>query len=195
MKWINALKITVFLIAAEMILAGFQPCRAAEALTVKNVHFEMRGSAAIIYYDFVPARTFARRTAGNLADSLTPGIEETVPEGEIYNVAVSLRRKSDPHFLYRPRLVSGDVGRGQFGGKNLKIVWDVGRELPNGLAGSDYFFEVRVRPVEINSRKKTLWMAAGAALLAGGVVTYVVLSQSQETQSNNGFPAPPGRPK
>ncbi len=166
----------------------------AEPVKVANVRFQLNGNHVVILYDFVPDGTPQLQTQGG-TQKTDPAILETATSTGSYKVSVFLRKESDPHFSYAPAQLSGDVGVGNFVGKDRKIVWDIGDEFPQGLPGKDFYFEVRAEPMVAKSKTSFLWVGAGVALLGGGLATYLILSGNQAKQSDGSFPLPPGRPR
>ncbi len=165
----------------------------AEPVKVENVRFQLNGNSVVILYDFVPN---GAQTQGGVTK--TSNSSKTTSAGQ-YKVSVFLRKESDPHFSYAPTQLNGDVGVGNFVGKDRKIVWNISDEFPAGLPGKDYYFEVRAEPAITVTKDKSssllLWVGAGIALLGGGAATYLILSGNQSQQSGGNFPLPPGRPK
>jgi len=140
--------------------------------SVEHVRFEKSGELVYIYYDL------------------------NAPIDKVHEVRLYLRRESELSFLYRPMNITGDVGTIVIPGVGRRIVWDITREFPEGLAGDDYYFVVEAEYVEPEGNFPWLWVGGGAALV-GGVVTVLLLSGSgKETPPPpvTGFPDPPGRP-
>ncbi|HYQ86218.1 MAG TPA: hypothetical protein VES59_03140 [Bacteroidota bacterium] len=111
-------------------------------------------------------------------------------------VSVRLRKESDRAFIYTPGSLTGDVGPGIPPGLGKTIQWDIAKEFPQGLAGSDYFFEVNLSGGEESGGSAVLtWIGAGAAVLGAGILA-IVLSKnhSEPPPPGSSFPAPPGRP-
>ncbi len=115
--------------------------------------------------------------------------------GKEYTVKLILRRESKPGYSYIPAIISGDVGKDQSAGKNKLIVWNIGREIPGGLEGKDYYFEITVHQNPSGSGLLT-WLGIGAAAVAA-TATYFILSNNSANhtvQKGAAFPPPPGRP-
>ena len=118
------------------------------------------------------------------------------PSDAKLEVSVRLKKESDRAFIYTPRNLTGDVGMGIPPGLGKTIGWDIAKEFPQGLAGSDYYFEVNLNGGEQSGGSDALtWIGAGAAVLGAGILA-IVLSNNHGGSSNSGgsFPAPPGRP-
>src|SRR5690349_14703437 len=95
--------------------------------SVSNVRFQAEQSKVTITYDL----------AGSQEDE--------------YDVGVTLRKESDKTFKLVPADLQGDAGRGRFAGQHRKITWNLSKELPQGLAGSDYYFEVSAEKTTSNT--------------------------------------------
>jgi len=119
------------------------------------------------------------------------------PSDAKLEVSVRLKKESDRTFTYTPRNLTGDVGPGIPPGFGKTIQWDIAKEFPQGLAGSDYFFEVNLNGGEESGGGSAAltWIGAGAAVVGAGILA-VVLSKNHSEPSGSGssFPAPPGRP-
>ena len=97
------------------------------------------------------------------------------PHGE-YNVALVLRNRNNPSFRYIPRMLSGDVGTGEYAGKNEEIEWDMTREFPQGLQGNGYYFVVDAEEAGGSASSVGLftWIG-GAAVVIAAVVAYLIV--------------------
>lgn len=112
-----------------------------------------------------------------------------------YVVAVALLRENDPKFKLVPRSVSGNTGIGKFAGTGRIIVWDYRRDVPQGLAGEGYYFELVVVEATGNGNS-WLYYILGGVVAAGGTAGYI-LSTKSTAPSGTGtseLPGPPGRP-
>jgi len=113
-------------------------------------------------------------------------------------VSVRLRKESDRAFTYTPKNLTGDVGMGIPPGLGKTIGWDITKEFPQGLAGSDYYFEVSLTGGEESGGGSAAltWIGAGAAVVGAGILAIVLSKNHSESPPNSGggFPAPPGRP-
>ncbi len=113
-----------------------------------------------------------------------------------YTVSIELRRDNDSHFKLVPKSVSGYVGTGKFAGLNRTIIWDYRRDVPQGLPGDGYYFEIVVKEILPRSYSWLYYLLGGAAVAGGGVAYY--LSNQQKAQSPSGtseLPGPPARPQ
>lgn len=178
-----------------LIISCFAQICFAESVKVENVRFQLTGNRVVILYDFLPAETQSQVSTVQGGATKTSSSENA--SAGAYKVNVFLRKESDPHFSYAPTQVSGDIGIGNFVGKDRKIVWDIANEFPAGLPGKDYYFEVRAEPIVTKNSRSSwlLWIGAGTALLAGGAATYLIFSGNQQQKSGGTFPLPPGRPQ
>src|SRR5437867_2820127 len=110
-------KISYALAAALLVQIVFASgAFARDDVRTSNVRFEISGDKVIIHYDLVASAD---------AD---------------YVVAVLLKKESDRGFSYSPRNLAGDVGAGKFAGTDRRAVWDMKKEFPQGLEGTDYYF-------------------------------------------------------
>jgi len=137
---------------------------ATEEGAVKNVWHTVLGNKVVVYYDLL-------------------GVD-----GQEYDVKVILKRQRDPRFVYEPKNLSGDVGKGKFGGTGRQISWDILREYPQGLDGDDFYFSVTAEAV--SSSNLLYYLLAGAAVGAGGFF----LLKPKVADVDNGYPVPPVRP-
>lgn len=158
---------------------------AQESPVIANVRFEVQPEQIIILYDLA---------GRNSNDQLLAGDVSAEPRSTRYRVSLILRRESNPEFRYVPKYVSGDVGRFVSEGKNRTIRWNVLQEFPQGLEGSDFYFEVILEPLETKPNYLTWVIASGAAVL-GGTALYFFLSKDIAPPPSGSFPPPPGRPQ
>ncbi len=98
-----------------------------------------------------------------------------------YVVELLLYRAGNRHFMYAPKAVMGDVGKGRFAGNNRKIVWSIDHELESDFKVDpfvdDYFFVVRAR------RKRSFqafWL-----ILATGVAGWYTYNELGDRMQNN----------
>jgi len=169
-------------------LAWAMPSRAfgQELARVENVRFDAMNDYIIIYYDLV---------RGGVGDSLNMEAGRGAQGYKQYVVTLVLRKERDAAFYFAPKYVGGEVGNGIPEGKNRTIRWNVAREFPQGLEGTDYYFEVKAEPFE-PSTNITTWVIGGGAALVGGTVLYFLLSkEGPPSSSSSSFPPPPGRPR
>lgn len=150
---------------------------------IDNVRFTVQDSAVLILYDL------------SITDKKKSGNTEYSLDGE-YRTELLLKKESDPEFMYRPEKLSGDIGVVTTTGKDKTITWNILDELPGGVDDSEFYFEIALVPSDPAVSSQYLWYGAGAALVATGIVTYFITSETQGNESTPGkFPLPPGRPK
>ncbi|TLY29940.1 MAG: hypothetical protein E6K56_07575 [Ignavibacteria bacterium] len=138
-----------------------------------NVKFTSSENQIVIHYDLL-------------------GPSDAKPE-----VTVRLKKESDRAFIYTPKNLTGDVGMGIPPGLGKAIQWDIAKEFPQGLAGSDYYFEVNLNGGEQSGGGSAAltWIGAGAAVLGAGILAVVLAkNHSEPPPQGSSFPAPPGRP-
>ncbi len=121
------------------------------------------------------------------------------PEEATYRVVLTLKKGSDSTYSYTPRALSGDFGMGKFAGVGRQIVWQMDREFPQGLPGSDYFFLVRADLIGKSSGPSMLTILGAGVAVIGGATAYFVLSGGQHKSAPSTpaptLPPPPGRPQ
>ncbi len=163
--------LTFFCLFALFLASGI--LKGQEKYPADNVHFHLSGDKVVVTFDLL------------------------LPPGDDYTVRLSLQRSSSDTFRLVPSHVEGDVGKGITSGGGKKIIWDIMKEYPEGIEGSDFYFVVTA---ERNSGglPTWVWLAGGGAAAAliplllhhpadnGGTLT-----QTQDT----GFPLPGGRPQ
>ncbi len=112
-----------------------------------------------------------------------------------YNVALVLRNRDNPSFRYFPKTLSGDVGAGEYAGRDKVIEWDMSREFPQGLQRNGYFFVVVAEQAGGSSHSVGLftWIGA-AAITVVAVAAYLIVRRNGGPTSPASYPNPPGRP-
>ena len=114
------------------------------------------------------------------------------PAHRRYNVNILLRREILHDFYIQPQNISGDVGQGAFAGENRIIRWLYLEDVPQGLKGDDYYFELIVSPV--NERGVGVWLYVSAGVAVAGSATYLLLGRRNGGESRDPIPEAPGRP-
>jgi hypothetical protein len=145
-----------------------KPCF-SQQVTVTNVSFALRGNKVIVYYNL------------------------NGPPGKTYNVALALRREGDSGFRFIPIAVSGDVGRGKFEGAGRKIIWSIYSDLPDGLEGNDYYFQVTASLLK-QGGLSWLYYVGGAVLLGSTAAAVLYKTGLSGKGGTSYFPTPPIRP-
>jgi hypothetical protein len=161
------------LLVAALLLQCAVPVLAEEPVQVSNVRFEVVGDLIYVYYDL----------AGD-------------PE-KAHRVAIYLRRESEPTFVYRPLNLSGELGPIVFPATGKRITWEFTKDFPEGLQGTDYYFEVEAEAPESGASISPLVFIGGGIAVIGGIVAIVLAGGSDDPPppvTPTGFPPPPGRP-
>jgi len=97
--------------------------------------------------------------------------ELIAPLERTYDVSVVLRRERDKSFALVPKTITGAVGVGKYGGGKREIRWDYKKDVPEGLIGDDYRFDLTATEiVEGAGSNWWLYAAGGAVAVAGGIV-------------------------
>lgn len=112
-----------------------------------------------------------------------------------YEIAVVLKREEFSGFIFRPKLLTGDVGDGIRPGKGKEIVWDVTKEYHIDPDVTDFFFEVTA---SLEKSGGIAWYYyVGAAVLGGGTAAVLLLGKKSEEETpvtKTPIGTPPGRP-
>lgn len=113
-----------------------------------------------------------------------------------YVIDIVLLREDDSRFRLTPKSVQGNIGEGVSAGLSRKIVWEYKTDVPQGLAGEGYYFEIVAR-LESAGGGGWLYYLLGGVVAAGGAAGYL-LSNKAKTESGSGgsteLPGPPARP-
>ena len=118
------------------------------------------------------------------------------PTEKIYSVSLVLLREGDPRFRLAPKSVSGNIGDGVTAGSGRKIVWEYKRDVPQGLAGEGYYFEIVAR-LESAGGGGWLYYLLGGVVAAGGAAGYLLSNKPKTEPGSVGsteLPGPPARP-
>lgn len=168
--WLRRISALLALAFFLQLLPSADMSAGEDKIKVENVRLSNEQGKVVVYYDL----------AG--------------PVDKEYEITLTLRREDVPSFEYHPAGLSGDVGRGLYGGKNRKIVWDVPAFLATSSENDRYYFVVDAEMM--SSGISPLYWIAGAALMGGGAALFLFAPKSTETQSSSGsgFPQPPIRP-
>ncbi len=151
-------------------ISAFARTMPDDEIFVRNQDWTVRGDVAIISFDLV------------------------APADKNYKVSIVLRRESDNSFRVVPKSVSGVIGEGKFAGTGREVRWFYTNDIPGGLKGNDYYFEIVVEPIGAGSA--WLYYVLGGAAVAGGGAAYFILqgSKAAAATGTNELPAPPPRP-
>lgn len=143
---------------------------AAHEFSVSNVYYTMKDSDAVVHYDL------------------------SGPADEPYNVRLVLRRETQPFFKLQPIDITGDVGTEEHPGRNKEIVWQLYKDVPYGLDGDDYYFEVSVTRLGLKEGGASWLYYVGGAVVAGAAAVYFGTDLSNKG-GGNPIPPPPPRPQ
>lgn len=127
-------------------------------------------------------------------DIITISFAMSALKDQKYKVSVSLLREKEPRFKLTPRSLHGHVGEIAYSSVNLQMVWDYKKDVPQGLQGDDYYFEITVEP--INGGSSWYYYVLGGVVAAGGTAVYLLrngTSAASPTPTTE-LPAPPVRP-
>ena len=89
----------------------------SQTVKVSNIHYRLLDQEIQVIYDL--PRNF---------DSL--------------QIQLIFYKRSDLTFKYRPKKLSGDIGRGVFSGKNKKVTWTLSKEPAYLFSGAGFHFDV-----------------------------------------------------
>ena len=134
-----------------LVLPRFSPL-AAQKIRVDNISYEVKDSYIEIRYDLLG-----------------------IPYKE-YKISVELKREQAAGFSFKPKLLSGDVGKGTLAGEGKKIIWDYTNEFKPEAGVTDYYFEVTAK----RGSKTWLYVAGGGILVAGGVTAALLLTGNKD---------------
>lgn len=114
-----------------------------------------------------------------------------------YVIDVALLREDDSRFRLTPKSVQGNIGEGVSAGLSRKIVWEYRKDVPQGLAGEGYYFEIVARIHEAGGGS-WLYYLLGGVVAAGGAAGYLLTNKAKtetgSTPTSTELPGPPARP-
>jgi PEGA domain len=84
--------------------------------------------------------------------------------------------------------LSGDYGEGEFASSGRNIIWDFGKEFPNGIMSDKYDLQLKLTIEEIST---TWYYYVGGAILAGGVAAAIIIKPPEPEPK---IPSAPDRP-
>lgn len=114
------------------------------------------------------------------------------PIDKKFDISVLMLRENDPAFNVAPIAMEGDVGEGFFVGTGRRIRWYYRSDIPLGIYGEGYYFQIIVKPVSAGIPWYTV--AVGAAVV-GGIVALLVMKKGDDAPATRGeLPGPPTRP-
>jgi len=140
-----------------------------EPVAVKNIKWVLRRNTVVITYELQG------------------------PLNESYEIGLTLLRESNASFQFVPKSVSGDIGSVELVKSDCEIRWDLTKDVPSGLKGEDFYFEITVTPAGGG------WGTAATimALIGAGIVAIVVLRFAEKAppeETTTALPVPPPRP-
>ncbi len=112
---------------------------------------------------------------------------------ETYEVNIVLLREKNPSFQFVPRSVAGYVGEGKFAGTSREIKWNYKNDLPRGLEGEGFYFEITVN--KVGGGSPWLYIVLGAAAAGGGAAALLLGKKGTTQTGANELPGPPARPQ
>ncbi|HUL43500.1 MAG TPA: hypothetical protein VLY03_03995 [Bacteroidota bacterium] len=125
-------------------------------------------------------------------DVITINYDLNSPTENRYDVSIILKREGDDTFSIVPVAVEGDIGIGPFAGPGREIRWYYRRDLPEGLQGSGYYFEIHVKMVKEGSN--LIYYIIGGAAVTGGIIALLLARGQNTTVPPLDLPTPPARP-
>jgi len=144
--------------------------KSPEEIRLTNLDWSTAGNAVVISYDLI------------------------APPEDSYEVSVVVLREDDRTFKLVPKSLTGHVGKGKYAGQSRQIRWAYRQDVPQGLRGDRYYFEIHVYPVQGTS--PWLYVGLGAVAAAGGAAAILLTSKKEEPGGTGQaeLPAPPSRP-
>lgn len=168
MKQPRILPVLVAFAAVSGLLA--QPARSQE-ISLTNLSYSLQDSDVVVHYDL------------------------NGPSDKSYEIGIVLKRESEPYFKMLPKAVAGQVGSGTFAGKNREIVWHLYRDVPNGLEGEDYYFQVTASMIVPGHGGGIPWYYyVGGAVVGGAAAVYFGTDVFGSSGGAGHLPGPPSRP-
>lgn len=147
---------------------SFSQNQAEEKIQVENVNWMLRGDMVVISYDLV------------------------APPDQTYFVNIKLLRENVRSFRVSPQKTTGHVGKGKFAGTNRVIYWDYLKDVPDGLQGEDFYFEISAE--KATRSKKWLYPVLGGVAAVTAIGTVAILSGNGGGGTEKELPTPPVRP-
>jgi hypothetical protein len=112
------------------------------------------------------------------------------PADRTYKISIVLRREGDKSFAVVPKTVTGAVGEGKYAGQR-EVRWAFRKDIPAGLAGNDFWFEISADEIVDTGISKFWYYAGGAAAIIAGGVTYMAAKQAASPSGPPKLPTPP----
>lgn len=159
----------ICVVTMASMLLNSESCFSQE-ISVTNVSYSMRDSDVVVHYDL------------------------NGPIDKQYKIQLILRRESQSSFKMLPMDISGDVGTGTFSGQNREIVWHLYEDIPYGLDGNDFYFEVNATLLGAEKGGASWLYYAGGALVAGAAAVFFGTDLFKKAGGASQLPNPPSRP-
>lgn len=148
-------------------VVGLTPVAYAQETDLRNISFQERGKVIIVTYDLIGEA------------------------GEKYEVELYLSSDGGSTYDYQPQAVSGDVGDDVRIGTQKRIQWNVLKDFPGGIQGSNYRFRLTADKQGGNA----IWYVLGTGLIGGAVGSAVMfLGGGGNDGGGNGGDPPPSTP-
>lgn len=141
------------------------------SIRINNLAWKVEGDLAVITYDL------------------------DGPADETYEVSIVLLNGTDHSFRIEPKSLTGDYGNVPTPGEAKEIRWEFKKDVPGGLVGEGYYFELTV-----NKAGGLPWYlyALGGTAVVGAAVVVVLKGGNKDEKENKGgpteLPGPPVRP-
>ncbi len=145
---------------ASLILFLYSSGLLAQEPIVRNVQFTQRADKKVeVTYDL----------HGNAAQK--------------YAVKLSLIKSGERSAIpVNAQMLTGNVGEAVSPGRNLRIMWNLPKDYPQGLAGDGFVFVVQVFEQK-SGGSKWRWISGG--VVVGGVAAYLILGKSPPPETGS----------
>lgn len=132
---------------------------------IENISFEEYQNKILIYYDLI----------GEKDDE--------------YEISLVLKREEYSGFIFIPKTVEGDIGKGNYAGRKKKIIWDVSKDYHIDPEVEDFYFEVSATKLG----GIPWYYYVGGTAVAGGLAA-ILLMKKDEGTTRIPIKQPPDRP-
>ncbi|MEI6435023.1 MAG: hypothetical protein WCP32_09280 [Bacteroidota bacterium] len=157
------MKISIFVYFVLIIMLSIQISESrAQKIKVDNIGYELKDDNIQIHYDLIgePAKN--------------------------YKVSVVLKREQSPGFMFKPKSLVGDIGKGKFAGTDRRIIWNFINEFKPEEGVTDYYFEVTAK----KPGKAWIYILGGGILAGGATAAVILLSGKKDEADPKIFPQP-----
>ena len=110
-----------------------------------------------------------------------------------YEVSAFLRRETVPKFEVELKSAGGDIGKGQFVGKDKVIVWNFENDFNLDYSVEDYYFEIRIDKLG-GGIAWYYYVGAAVGGAVGAVLTMMKGDDGGGTTTTTEVTQPPARP-